>query len=409
MEWLTLLYYFYTFFAMYFIILFVFVFLKNGKKYMNDPKYTKVKSLSVVVPCYNEEKTIAKTIERLLKSDYPGLQKIVVVDDCSKDNSFNIIKECEKKYKGKVLALRTPKNTGKAAGSKNYGAKFVDTELIGFSDADSTCKKNAISYMIGYLEDEEVGCVTSRVYVDNCNNSLERMQSIEYKTIAFMRKTMEFIDSIYVANGPLSIYKKDVFDKVGGFDEKNLTEDIELTWHIVRAGYKVKMSLNAIVYTEAPSKLRVWFKQRVRWNVGGFQTTKKYLKERKQIGVLGKFIVPYFIASWLIGVSGLFILVYRGIRYIIVKVLTTKMAIESQIELITLKDLMISPTILLFLGIFLFMIGTAFFLYSIVYCKEKEVHYNILEIFLYSFIYVMLYPPILITSLIKYCKGYDTW
>ena len=226
MDWLTVLYYFYTFFAFYFMILFVIVYLKNSKKIFVDPEYTKVKSLSIVVPCYNEESTIAKTIERLLKSDYPGLEKIIVVDDCSKDNSYQIMKECEKKYPGKVLALKTPKNTGKAAGSKNYGAKFVETELIGFSDADSICKKDAISKMIGYLEDEDVGCVTSRVFVENCDNLLGKMQSIEYKTIAFTRKIMEFIDSIYVANGPLSIYKKDIFDNVNGFDESNLTDDI---------------------------------------------------------------------------------------------------------------------------------------------------------------------------------------
>jgi len=394
---------------MYFLLLFVLIYFKNEKKIFLDPKYTKVRSLSIVVPCYNEEKTIGNTIEKLLASDYPGLEKIVVVDDCSKDNSYSKIKKYEKKYPTKVMALQTPKNTGKAAGSKNYGAKFVNTELIGFSDSDSVCEKNAISNMIGYLEDEKVAGVTSRVYVQNTKNILEKMQSVEYKTIAFTRKIMEFIDSIYVTNGPLSIYKKSVFDKINGFDESNLTEDIELTWHIVNFGYNVKMAMNAIVYTEVPRTLKVWFKQRIRWSIGGMQTTKQYTPKRKATGILGKFIIPYFILGWAIGIAGLFILLYRGSRYIFSKLMITKLSIESQVALITWKDLMISPTVLLFLGIFLFIVGVLFLFLSLVYCREDNVNYTIFEMLIYSFFYVLVYPPILIISVVKYLRGYNTW
>ena len=113
--------------------------------------------------------------------------------------------------------------------------------------------------------------------------------------------------------------------------------------------------------------------------------------------------------SWVIGVSGLFVFAYRAFNYIFVRLLSTKLAIESQIAIITMKDLMINPTMLFFLGIFLLSISTAFLMLSIVYNREKDVKYKVHEILIYSLLYVFLYPAILIVSLIKYLRGYSTW
>jgi len=192
-----------------------------------------------VVPCYNGEESIAKTIQALLDSDYKNLKKIIVVDDCSTDNSYEIIKKFAEKY-SKVLAVKTPKNTGKAGGAKNYGAKFVNTDLIGFTDADSYPQESAIRKMIGFFDNEKTGAVTSMVLVKKREKLIEKLQAIEYKIIAFTRRLLGFVDAIYVTPGPLSIYRKSVFEEVGGFDEKNLTEDIEITWHLILKKYKLK-------------------------------------------------------------------------------------------------------------------------------------------------------------------------
>ena len=85
--------------------------------------------------------------------------------------------------------------------------------------------------MVGYFNDRKTGAVTSRVLVANNVNKLSKIQAIEYKVIAFTRKLLGFLESIYVTNGPLSIYRKEAFDDVNGFDEKNLTEDIVITSH----------------------------------------------------------------------------------------------------------------------------------------------------------------------------------
>ena len=66
--------------------------------------------------------------------------------------------------------------------------------------------------------------------------------NFDYMVVAWSRKVLDFVDSVYVTNGPLSIYRADVIRKIGGFDTKNLTEDIEITWHLLSLGYKTRMS-----------------------------------------------------------------------------------------------------------------------------------------------------------------------
>ncbi len=409
MEWLTVVYLIYTFIAFYFLCLFILTYLQNYKEIYETIKPKKNYSLSIVVPCYNESKNIRKNIEALLSSNYPGLKKIIVVDDCSTDNSYDVIESYAKKYP-RVMVLQTPKNTGRAAGSKNYGVRFVKTELIGFSDADSFPRKDAISKMVGFFNDEKVGGVTSRVLVGNRKNTLSKIQSIEYKIISFTRKLLGFLDSIYVTNGPLSIYRKKAFDEVGGFDMKNLTEDIEITWNLVSKGWKIEMAIPSKVYSTVPEKFRGWFKQRIRWNVGGIQTIKKYHKKFFRCGMLGLFILPFFVLSWLLGIIGLFFLTYRLSRYLIVKYLVAKYSVAANVAILRFEDINLNPSILFLFGLLLFSLGFIFTLLALAHSKEKDYEKTkIHDMFIYSLFYLLMYPPLLIISFYKYLKKEDKW
>jgi cellulose synthase/poly-beta-1,6-N-acetylglucosamine synthase-like glycosyltransferase len=408
MDPLTPLYMLYSFLAMYFLFLFLLIYVQN-MKYMNEaPKYKRPYSLSMVVPCYNEIGTIGETIQNLLDSDYKGLKKIIVVDDCSTDGSYDIIKKFAKKYK-KVLAFRTPKNTGRASGAKNYGAKFVKTELIGFSDADSFPVKDALRNMVGFFNDKTVGAVTSRVLVRNRDGFMQRLQAIEYKVIAFTRKLLGFVEGIYVTNGPLSMYPKKVFDETG-FDEKNLTEDIEITWNIVSKEYKVHMSLPAKVYSIVPNNFRSWFRQRIRWNVGGLQTIMKYKKSWFRYGMLGSFILPFFTFSWLLAIFGIFVLAYRVLRSIIIQYLATSYSVQAQAAVFTLQEINLSPNVLLFFGIATLIMSLSFTGLALMYSREKEFkRHGLIGVLIYMFIYLLVYPIVLLTSVYKYLRGYNQW
>ncbi len=409
MDGITVIYLVYMFIAFYFLFLFIIIYIQNKKQFLYYPRPNKNYSLSIVIPCYNEGKTIEATVKSVLDSGYKNLKKVIVVDDCSKDDSYEIIKNLEKKY-SKVMAVQTPKNTGCAAGSKNYGAKFVDTELIGFSDGDSFIEKGSIDKVVGFFNDKRIGSVTCSVLVENRNNFLERVQSIEYKVIKFSRKLLEFIDSIYVTPGPLGIFRKSAFDEIGGFDEKNLTEDIEITWHLQAAGYKVKMSVPARAYSIAPSNMRDWFKQRNRWNIGGLQTIAKYNKDWFKKGMLGNFILPFFVFSWLIGLFGLGVLVYRILRIVILRAFSTTYSIQTQTALIRFEDISLMPNILVFFGLTIFFLSLWFTFLALVNMKEdKHKRENFFVIGFYMIFYVLIYPIILISSAYKFLRGHRKW
>lgn len=410
MEFLTILYLTYTFIAFYFLSIYILTYIQNRKQIYEIIKPDKIRSLSIIVPCFNEAAAIGKNIEAFLASDYKGLKKLIIVDDCSTDNSYEIIKQYAKKYQ-RVTALRTPKNTGCAAGAKNFGIEYVKTELIGFSDADSLPNKDAITKMVGFFNDSKVGGVTSRVFVNSPKNYLTKAQAIEYKIIAFTRKLLGFLESIYVTTGPLSVYRKKAFDQTGGFDEDNLTEDIELTWHLVSKGWKINMSIPAIVRSYVPTTVRTWFRQRIRWNVGGIQTVAKYRKKFFQCGMLGLFIMPFFIFSWFIGITGLFFLGYRLTKYVMVKFLVAKYSMAAQVALVSMNSFNLNPSILFLFGLSLLTLGLIYTLIALFYSREtgQIIGHPLRDIFIYSFFYLLMYPPLLIVSFYKYFRGYNTW
>jgi peptidoglycan-N-acetylglucosamine deacetylase len=411
MDFLTVVYLVYSFIAFYFLFLFILIYIQNKPKIEWVPPVTKKYSLSIVIPCYNEEKSIGKTIDNLARNGYSELKKIIVVDDRSTDKSYKIMKEYEKKYPGLVKAVQTPKNTGNAAGAKNYGSIFVKTELIGFTDADSFPEKGAIEKMIGFFDQERVGAVTSTVLVQNRKNLLCRLQAIEYIVIKFSRKLLEFVDSIYVTPGPLAVYRRSAFEEIGRFDELNLTEDIEITWNLLANKYLVKMSVPSKVYSIAPTKVKAWFKQRLRWNMGGVQTMFKHRKAFMKNGMLGAFVLPFFIFSWIIGVFGLAIISYRIIRLIILKFISTSLSVKAQAAVLSLHDVRLVPNVLLFMGLVVFFLGLAYTLFALYTIKERKgfKRPGIFAITTYTFFYLLVYPIILVISAIKLMAGKKNW
>lgn len=410
MDFITIVFLVYSFIAFYFLFLFILTYIQNRKEFFSVPPVTKEYSLSIVVPCFNGAKNIASTIQGLLDSDYNQLKKIIVVDDCSTDNSYEIMKEYAAKYPDKVLAVQTPKNTGNAAGAKNYGAKFVKTELIGFTDDDSSPEKEAIRYMIGFFDDKKVGAVTSTVLVQNRDKFVLKLQSIEYKVIKFSRKLLEFLDAIYVTPGPLGIYRKSAFDKVNGFDEKNITEDIEITWHLQYKGYKIKMAVPSRVYSVAPDKIKDWVKQRNRWNIGGLQTINKYKGSFLRKGTLGGFILPFFVLSWLVGLFGIFILGYRVFRTVVLKYLSVSYSVQAQTAVLSLSDINLTASALIFFGLTVFFLSLLYTIFALSNLKEKQYKKeNFFTVGFYMLFYLLVYPIILIISMYKFLKGDVKW
>ncbi|MBI2043362.1 glycosyltransferase [Candidatus Pacearchaeota archaeon] len=406
-ETLTIIYLVYTFVALYFLSLFALTFLQNRREVFSIPQTRENYPVSILIPAYNEEDSIRETVETVLKSDYKNLLEVIVINDGSTDKTLKIALELREKYPNvKVL---NKKNSGKAD-SLNHGIKFAKGEIIGVVDADSYPDGQAISSMIGFFDDEKVGAVTTRILVKHRNNFLRKMQAIEYKVIAFTRKLLDFLDSIYVTPGPMALYRKSALAEIGGFDKTNMTEDIEVTWHLVHDGYKIRMSFIAKSTTVAPENLRKWFKQRIRWNIGGYQTILKYKNCFFRKGMLGWFILPFFSISLILGVFGLGILFYRVSRRFLLEYLSTKQSLASQTAILALQDINLNPSVLNFLGAVLFVLGLWFVFFALKTINknigEKE---NFFSVIFYSIVYILLRPLVIIISLYKFLTGRYSW
>ncbi|MBS3074364.1 glycosyltransferase family 2 protein [Candidatus Pacearchaeota archaeon] len=411
MKILPYIYLFYMFVSLYFFFFYVILYKRNKERLYEVPKIKKRYTISVLIPAWNEEGTLRGTVESVIGSarGYP-LKEIIIINDASTDGTLRLARELAGKY-SIVRVLNNKRNLGKAGGL-NRAIPLVRGELIAVVDSQSYLERDSIKNLIGFFEEQRVGVATAKILVRHKVKFLEKLQALEYAVIAFTRKMLGFIDCIYVTPGPLSIYRKEVLLEVGGFDTKNLTEDIEMTWRIVSRGYSVRMGLSSHVETVTPNKFKKWWRQRNRWNMGGLQCLIKYKKMmfNKENNMLGMFIVPYFALTLFLGLLGLGIFIYLTIRNMLSSILYTKYTIAAGSSLITLNDFYFTATVLNFLGIALFIASLIFTIIGLRAIKQEGVKiYSPPLMAAYLLIYLTIYPIILINSIIRLIRGDVKW
>lgn len=290
--WTTIVNYVAWYIFVFIAIMWLLVLLTNREKFSRETrkKVSRLPKVSVLIPAHNEEKNIEMTLRSVLNLEYPkNLLEVIVIDDASTDKTKDIVERVEN-----VTLLSNKKNMGKAH-SLNRAIKIASGEIIACIDADSTVDSKILKKMVGYFDEPEVACVTPALKVLKPKNFLEKIQAAEYLLNIFLRKSLDMIDSIHVTPGVFSVYRKSVLEEVGGFDEDNLTEDMEIALRIHDAGYKIMNRLDAISYTICPSSFGSLFKQRLRWYRGALQNTAKYrhMIFRPRYGNLGMFLLPF--------------------------------------------------------------------------------------------------------------------
>jgi poly-beta-1,6-N-acetyl-D-glucosamine synthase len=228
-------------------------------------------SVTIIVPCYNEEKGIANTLTSLNNLTYKNY-RVIVVDDGSKDCTLNEVYKWSLNNKRKFdLDVISQANRGKAA-ALNNGIRHSDSDYIMCIDADSVIKANSIEWAIRHFDNPKVGAVAGFVEVSNQDNYLTKIQQYEYMLgLNFIRKGLSNYGIVTVIPGPIGIFKTEYLKKVGPFKEGSLAEDAEMSLRIVASGYDIVSEPNMISYTEAPEYWDDLLKQRRRWNKGIFE------------------------------------------------------------------------------------------------------------------------------------------
>lgn len=298
--------------SLYYIIFWILLLLEKPPK-EKKIKFEKLPLVSIIIPAYNEEKTIASTIESVLNLDYPKNKlQIIVVNDGSIDNTKQIVKKIVKKYKN--ILLINQKNKGKAS-AMNHGLKYVKGKFFVSLDSDSFVSRDALKNMLPYFSEEDVGSVTASLKTKDPKTFIEKIQWFEYLVNTFYKKLMSYLDCILVTPGPFSVYRTNVIKKLGGFDEnKNLVEDFEMALKLQKAHYRIALALEADVYTVPPKTFYGLYRQRNRWYKGSIFNVlnKRYrtLLFNKKYGDFAFIQLPIVILAGVVSVVMVSILSY---------------------------------------------------------------------------------------------------
>lgn len=249
-----------------------------------DPNFTP--GVSIIIPCFDEEEWIQRTVHSCINQDYPvDKLEVIVVDDCSNDNSAARVREVITQLKAadtsdnayrvseRIRFLQQPKNMGKRDAMAR-GAREAKHELLVFVDSDSFLNPFAVRNIVQPFKDKEMGGVSGRTDVANTyTNALTKMQAVRY-SIAFriMKAAEGYFDAATCLSGPLSCYRKDLvlrymdawLNQTFLGQKATFGDDRSMTNFILRYN-RTTYQDTAVCMTIVPRSYRVFLRQQMRW------------------------------------------------------------------------------------------------------------------------------------------------
>ncbi len=398
---LDTIFYVLIFLIVYIQVFFLFTFLENKKNIVRregNIKLNRYPSVTITVPCWNEEKTVSKTIFSLLNLNYPKDKlKIFLVDDGSTDNTWNILKKFEKSQLNATgstnIRIFQKENGGKYT-AINLSLKNTQTEFVGCLDADSSVHPEALIRIMSFFEkDIDAMAVVGSMTVDSPKTFVQYAQTIEYQMSVFFKKMFAFMGAIHVTPGPFTIFRKKVFDDLGEYVHAHNTEDMEIAYRMQKKFYKIEHCNDAYIYTNTPPTVEKLFKQRVRWIYGFINNTLDYRKIlfKKKYGNFSLFTVPAGIIS-IFSVSYLFgRIFYNFFDFLFLQILKIKtIGFNFSIGASNFDPFFINTKSFIFIFIFLYIL---LFFFIILGQKMVEGKWNFSYKLLYFFIVFSFISP----------------
>jgi poly-beta-1,6-N-acetyl-D-glucosamine synthase len=234
--------------------------------------------VSVLIPAYNEEAVIVTSVRAALHSDYPQLEVLVLDDGSTDDTEAAAIEAAAGDSRFRVL--RDPVNRGKAE-QLNVGFTRARHGLVIVTDADTHMHPHAIRYLVARIESSPVlAAVGGGPHVTNRDRLICAMQVLEAAAIiGLIRRTQSLTGRVGVVAGVLAVFRRDRVMAVGGYDGRMATEDIDLTWRLLIAGWQTAYEPHALVGMQVPSRLPALWAQRKRWARGQGEVLHTHLRE----------------------------------------------------------------------------------------------------------------------------------
>jgi len=245
--------------------------------------------LTILVPAYNEEASLADTI-RSIQDQTRAVQEVIVIDDCSTDDTFAVASALG------VTVMRPPHNTGSKAGAQNFGLRHVKTELCMAIDADTMLAPDAIEKLLVVIEGSTVVAACGFVLPRFVRTIWERGRYVEYLfAFTFFKKIQDIYDRPLIASGCFSAYRTDVLTELGGWPQRTLAEDMDLTWSFYEAGHAVRFVPEAVCYPIEPNNYHFMACQLKRWSHGFLQNVKVHWRGILRVSFLREAVA---VALW---------------------------------------------------------------------------------------------------------------
>ncbi len=233
--------------------------------------------LTILVAAYNEEASIQDTLRSIYLQAYPGQLQVIVVSDGSTDRTNELVRESTQIYPWLSL-VALPRNVGKA-NALNAAFLHAKYSLVATVDGDSWLHHSALLRIVErFMQDPTHTCaVAGAIMVRNSRkNWLTQMQEWDYfQGISSVKRVQSLYQGTLVAQGAFSLYSRKAIEEVGGFPDC-VGEDILLTWAMLKRGYRVGHSEDAILFTNVPETYRQFARQRHRWARGMIEAFKRH-------------------------------------------------------------------------------------------------------------------------------------
>ena len=270
------------------IIIGVFAVIDRFRKRKNFAGPNYAPRVAVLIPAFNEEKVIVRTIRSVLNSDYANL-RIIVIDDGSSDRTAEVANAA---YAAQIAAGRltvlTKPNGGKAD-ALNFALNQTDEEVYIGIDADGVIAHDAIANLVCHFANPKIGAVAGNAKVGNRVNLWTRWQALEYITSQnFERRALDLFDVVMVVPGAIGAWRTAAVKDGGGYHTNTVAEDADLT----EQGYEVIYEDQALAFTEAPVNMNGLMRQRFRWSFGILQAIFKHRGAIRNRRAMGLFALP---------------------------------------------------------------------------------------------------------------------
>lgn len=290
-------------------------FLRAGKKKSESLLFfdDDLPSVSIIVPAKNEEKVVGRLLKALVNLKYPSSKKeIIVVNDESNDRTGQICSQYASCHP-EIRVFHRPVSTTKAA-ALNFGLQHAHGEIIATFDADSVLESDALLKAVKYLEDRKVAAVQGRICSINTNeNILTRFsyyeRVVQYEVYTQGKDTLNLFVGLA---GTCQFIRRSVLEEVGGWNEKTLSEDVELSLRLTEKNYTIRYASDVRTWEESPNSIMGMVRQRARWYRGNIEMGLKFGKLMKNLNwrrfdaemtLFGTYlimlcVVTYFMAAW---------------------------------------------------------------------------------------------------------------